>query len=222
MLDHQIAPPAPGRAANPVVVHFGPQNADMSIMDAPTALGYIFSVVTPDVAHPTWQNHYLPLLLLYARCTFLAFLPSEVGGMNIAGVPIMCSVMYATNAPLQVMYGSTWMNDASNAANQPLVAPRYALLDRWRLQDVLTTALPWIPHAGGAAAPAIPAYSPNYLNQLVDIFWRDLLGTGPMRRAALITVAAANAQAAGLTPGLQADINTNIPAPPQFPKPFPR
>ncbi|KAM0084889.1 hypothetical protein ACKRZS_002836 [Fusarium odoratissimum] len=94
-------PPPPmqgGQAvALPVMVPYG--NAQMGIVDGPTALGYMFSVVSPPAGlDPRWQNYFLPLTVLYSWAVYLAYInflgaPPTVLP-DIEAVPRMTCVMY--------------------------------------------------------------------------------------------------------------------------------
>ncbi|KAF5003955.1 hypothetical protein FDECE_9544 [Fusarium decemcellulare] len=97
-------PPPPlqgGQAvALPIMVPYGNGQGDqMGIVDGPSALGYMFSVVNPPQGViPTWQDYFLPLTVLYAWAVYLAYIqfrhaPSLVEP-NIEAVPRMSCVMY--------------------------------------------------------------------------------------------------------------------------------
>lgn len=82
----------------PVTVHFGLQRQPIELIDAAAALGYIFSIVS----HPhdaTWHSYWVPLLVLYSRCLYLAFVVKhENQEIAVSGVPIMANVMYLADA----------------------------------------------------------------------------------------------------------------------------
>ncbi|KAF9871808.1 proline dehydrogenase [Colletotrichum karsti] len=94
-------PPPPLQAgqavALPIMVPYG--NTQMGIVDGPTALGYIFSVVSPPAGlDQTWQEYFLPLTVLYSWAVYLAYIsflgaPSTVLP-DIEAVPRMTCVMY--------------------------------------------------------------------------------------------------------------------------------
>ncbi|TKW56003.1 hypothetical protein CTA1_11387 [Colletotrichum tanaceti] len=80
--------------AHPIMVPYG--NAQMGIVDGPTALGYIFSVVSPPAGpQPTWQDYFLPLAALYSWAVYLAYICSLGAQVpDIEAVPRMTCVTY--------------------------------------------------------------------------------------------------------------------------------
>lgn len=61
---------------------------------APAALGYIFSVAKPMLDSPTMQNYSLPLLAIYARTIYLAYIYLARGSSKTfnRNLPIMCCI----------------------------------------------------------------------------------------------------------------------------------
>jgi hypothetical protein len=147
----QPFPPSSERAAVPITVHFGSQNAAMDIIDASSALGYIFSVVTPSVPHPTWQTYFLPLLVIFSCCQYLAFIaPGPATGVlteDINNAPVMSCVMYVSGGdPLPLMYGCTYSaGTVAVGLAEALVNARKIMVDRWRRQQVRLSLPPLVP-----------------------------------------------------------------------------
>lgn len=107
----------------PIEIRIGPKNENLSITDGPTALKYIFSVAIPTQDVPTIENHYLPLLTIYARAIYLAYICSEASQPQIENVSIMCSVMYVVpkdNFPKQPQFflSSSWSGNYSVTENR--------------------------------------------------------------------------------------------------------
>ncbi|WYZ35445.1 hypothetical protein EsH8_X_000092 [Colletotrichum jinshuiense] len=118
-------PPPPSQGgqavALPIMVPYG--NAQMGIVDGPTALGYLFSVVKPPAGlAPTWQNYFLPLTVLYSWAVYLAYIsflnaPPTVLP-DIEAVPRMTCVMYLErqNLPPYFFLGQTKARAGRNTA----------------------------------------------------------------------------------------------------------
>ncbi|KAM0248966.1 hypothetical protein ACHAP5_003175 [Fusarium lateritium] len=120
-------PPPPLQAgqavARPIMVPYG--NAEMGIVDGPTALGYMFSVVDPPAGlDPTWQNYFLPLTGLYSWAVYLAYIGPPPGAQptvlpDIEAVPRMTCVMYLERKNLApyLFLGQTKARATRNAAD---------------------------------------------------------------------------------------------------------
>jgi len=163
------------------LVDFGthtPKN-QLRIVDAPTALGYIFSVAIPP-ANPTWLNYYLPLAALYCRCLYLAFIRDRVSDTDltiveaVADLPIMSCVMYnGPNQNIRYVYGSTPAKITGGIPSKLVERTNAAsMLDRFRRQNVLEPALL-------LANPnsRVPLYSPRRINDLATKLWSQLKDT---------------------------------------------
>lgn len=93
----QPDPLNPEIVPDPETVSYGASK--ISINDGPAALGYIFSIAASNAAFPrTYNNYAVPLLAIYSRCLYLAYVLCEGGLPNEKGVPFMASCMYATLA----------------------------------------------------------------------------------------------------------------------------
>jgi hypothetical protein len=153
----------------------------MQIVDGPAALGYIFSVATPPMVNPTWENYYLPLLVIYSKCLYLAYITLVPGAANarITDVPIMSCVMYIrpqTEPPHSFMFGSTWTSTDYDSDAAVLEMERRRMLDRWRRRELLEQALTHVPLQQGEAMPIVPPFDPEYWKELCWIFYRDFRG----------------------------------------------
>ncbi|KAK2601680.1 hypothetical protein QQS21_004755 [Conoideocrella luteorostrata] len=90
-------PGVPGQAViKPVMVPFAAADKEMGIADGASALGYLFSVVSPPAqVVPTWETYFFPLTVLYAWCVYLTYINYDpTGPLDIAAVPAMTCVMY--------------------------------------------------------------------------------------------------------------------------------
>lgn len=91
----QPDPLNPEIVSDPETVSYGASK--ISINDGPAALGYIFSIAASNAAFPrTYNNYAVPLLAIYSRCLYLAYVLCEGGLPNEKGVPFMASCMYTT------------------------------------------------------------------------------------------------------------------------------
>lgn len=69
LLDSNVVP-------SPETVTYGA--GQITINDGPSALGYIFSIAASNASSPrTYINYAVPLLAIYARCLFLAYVSAE-------------------------------------------------------------------------------------------------------------------------------------------------
>lgn len=78
----------------PIEILASPNGARLPIVDGPTALGYIFSIAIPTVEVPTIANYFLPLLTIYAKCMYLAYVCGESPEPQIHQVALTSCVMY--------------------------------------------------------------------------------------------------------------------------------
>lgn len=94
---NQPDPPNPAIDADPEIVTYG--NNDIRINDGPSALGYIFSIAASNAAFPRkYDNYAVPLLAMYARCLYLAYILGDAGLPNDEGVPYMGNCIYTVIA----------------------------------------------------------------------------------------------------------------------------
>jgi hypothetical protein len=78
------------------MVSFGPRSTQKQIVDGAAALGYLFSVLeVPVGVTPSWDTYWIPLLTLFSKCLYLAFIrPQSIGKPLVGGIPVMANVMY--------------------------------------------------------------------------------------------------------------------------------
>lgn len=141
-------PPSPRLEANSIQVPFG--NHEIRINDGPSALGYIFSVAqTPigDVVNRTYDGYALPLLAIYCRCLYLAYIFEAPGdppsNTQIGKVPYMSCAMYFTSGnDFNLLLGSTYMTGFdSDAALAVSANEKQRLMNAWRGEKILRPAL---------------------------------------------------------------------------------
>lgn len=107
--------PNSGIVPDPETVSYGASK--ISINDGPCALGYIFSIAASNAAFPrTYTNYAVPLLAIYARCLYLAYVLCEGGLPDEKGVPYMANCTYTTlagtNPAFNLLLGETfWSGD---------------------------------------------------------------------------------------------------------------
>jgi hypothetical protein len=178
-------------------VHFGTGDYEMQIMDASTALGYIFSVATPTTEKPTWKTYYLPLLVFFSRCLYLAFIAHniEVDPMitSVADVPRFACTMYVGDgaSPQRYFYSSTVSLRPSSLGNSQV--ERFAernMLDHWRRSEIMEASLSNVPVEAGERAPKIPSFCPLYARTLVDKLFIKLRQASEISKAVMAAWAA--------------------------------
>lgn len=150
---------------------------ELKILDAATALGYIFTVAKhPDNA--TWQNYYLPLNVLYCRFLYLAFVKGRKDDSTIvdtvSDVPQTSCVMYAgAGEPIRYFYGSTPARLYTPDPQQQAARDNsLQMLDTYRLENVLKTDL----RDATNDSKRISRYSPKAYDDLVVAVWTALTG----------------------------------------------
>lgn len=120
-------------------------------MDGASALGYLFSICrSPTARDLSWYSYWLPNLLLYSKCLYLAFLAVNTDKVDdkylLSGVPEMANIMYLPNGRdhLQsqpMMLGSTLPSVSSLYKNDTRVVEQTRLAYVWRRENVLESAL---------------------------------------------------------------------------------
>lgn len=110
----QPDPPNSGIVPNPETVSYGASK--ISINDGPSALGYIFSIAASNASLPrTYSSYAVPLLAIYSRCLYLAYILGEEGLPNEEGVPYMSNCMYTvlagTSSAFDLLLGKTLRSD---------------------------------------------------------------------------------------------------------------
>lgn len=161
----------------PIEILTRPNDARLPIVDGPTALGYIFSIAIPTVEVPTMGNYFLPLLKIYAKCIFLAYICGESPEPQIKQVPFMSCVMYiapeenVSERPVFFL-GSSWSVDKSPAEEKKRRA-----VDPWR-KEMLAVSLEQLAKDQGDLMKSLPVFEPSYLKQLCTLFWKNLNGKG--------------------------------------------
>lgn len=151
---------------DPVTIHFGfPQQA-LEVVDSAAALGYIFSIVKRP-SHANWYDYWLPLLVLYSKCLYLAFFFNHADeNTAITGIPIMASVVYLAHgadfpsSDRPAMFGAS-IPSAPLFGNQP--GDTIARARTWRRGKLL---LPALQRVAGTEAK-LPLAEPD-LRKLVD------------------------------------------------------
>lgn len=135
----QSGPPNSEIVPDPETVSYGASK--ISINDGPAALGYIFSIVASNADFPrTYNNYAVPLLAIYARCLYLAYVRGEGGLLDENCVPFMASCMYnttlaGTNPAFHLLLGETlWLGDMGMEQHESLTTIRRQYIqDHWRL-----------------------------------------------------------------------------------------
>ena len=85
---------------DPVVITFGPNSTSIEIVDGTAALSYLFSILKPPDKEANWKTYWTPLLVLFSKFLYLAFIDDDIGNnnednkMKMTEVPIMANVMY--------------------------------------------------------------------------------------------------------------------------------
>lgn len=133
----------------PIVVHYGPDRARLLIADGASALGYLFSICKLPVAKSlSWYAYWLPSLLLYSRCLYLAFVAADEGNLGkyyfFSGVPVMANVMYlpiGLDQSHSLMFGSTLPSVSLSSKEDTLVVEQTRLAYVWRRKNILESAL---------------------------------------------------------------------------------
>lgn len=132
--------------AKPIIVSF--QNHSIEITDGPTALGYIFSVARiPSRVRPgklSWSNYVVPLLAIYSRCLYLAYIFNADWQPRVLNVPWMTCAMYFNDDEdrLAVLLGSTYVSfsvDSNRLA--ALNATKRSVMTLWRASHALAPGL---------------------------------------------------------------------------------
>ncbi|KAK4124718.1 hypothetical protein N657DRAFT_679553 [Parathielavia appendiculata] len=115
----QPSPSTPVCVAKPITVSFN--NHLIEIADGPTALGYIFSIARmPSQVRPAqliWSNYVVPLLAIYSRCLYLAYIASQDWKPRLLNVPWMACAMYFNDAQgrLAMLLGSTYAPSSADS-----------------------------------------------------------------------------------------------------------
>lgn len=162
----------------PIEILAGHNGARLPIVDGPTALGYIFGIAIPTVEVPTMANYLLPLLTIYTKCIYLAYIWSESPEPQIGQVSIMSCVIYVApedNAPERPVFfflGSSW-----SVASCPAEEKRRRAVDPWR-KGVLAASMEQLAEDEGDLVKSLPAFEPSYPKELCTIFWKNLRGKG--------------------------------------------
>ncbi|XP_014556029.1 hypothetical protein COCVIDRAFT_27107 [Bipolaris victoriae FI3] len=163
--------PGPVGTLNPIKVPIGqPGHFDyLQITDGATALAYVFSIVKPTVAKPTWTTYYGPLLIIFARCIHLAFvIPfpfaatiADQGGVLPSDIPMMAGIMYLiSDNPVFMLSASMMYETASTGAVQVERQRRAALQDQWRFETLLGQSLDLVPWERGEPIVNLPKFPP--------------------------------------------------------------
>lgn len=176
VLDEEYPMNSGERRALPIHVSWGAQDhvqdAVLPITDVATAIGYIFSVAELP-AGASWKNYLLPLLFVYSRCLFRAFLQLvslDNGGSQwkYGGSPVMTCLMYGSDLPTKPDFvGSTpGRLLTSSAANQGADNAMLKMLDGFRrqyLDDQLRNF-----RGQETPLPLISQFAPRFWNLLAD------------------------------------------------------
>ena len=183
--------------ADPLLVQFGASDPleTLELVDGPSALAYLFSIATP-VAQPTWQNYYLPMLVLLSKCLYLAFIGNEGDETTrITGVPFMSCVTFVETENRKYnryIFGSTFaVGPGSDAAASVMQMKHQILMDNWRrelmnriLHKETSIVFPTFPRF-----PFTPL-SPKYHRQLCSDLFVRLVNTGNIAKAAIAAFSA--------------------------------
>jgi len=119
---------------DPIMVRFDTRATPVAIADAPNALGYIFTVATPPMDLPTFENYYLPLAVCYSWTLYVLFLWPTLGEeTSLGNVPADVCLMYRAGDKPKFCLGSTWSgaNPADAVASGATEAAE-SELERWR------------------------------------------------------------------------------------------
>lgn len=135
----------------PVTVTFGTKPDLVQIIDAATALGYLFSIVKPPKGiDVNWKQYWLPLLALFSRCLYLAFVdlrPDLDMDLAISFVPTMACVMYASqefgtnDLEKPLMFGASTPYAAFKDFEDQDLESRKERARTWRRTNVLVADL---------------------------------------------------------------------------------
>ncbi|KAK9418685.1 hypothetical protein SUNI508_07942 [Seiridium unicorne] len=142
--DDQASPWNPVRVARPITVAFH-NGISIEVTDGPTALGYIFSVARmPAQVQPTemtWSDHVVPLLAIYTRCIYLAYIFNQETPNGTAWQPRPLNVPFTTCAMsftdsqnrLAVFLGSSYAPcSVDSSPLTTLCSARRILMGLWR------------------------------------------------------------------------------------------
>ncbi len=164
--------------AQPITVSFN--NHPIEIADGPTALGYIFSVARmPSQIRPaqlTWSNYAVPLLAIYSRCLYLAFIMNQDWQPRLLNVPWMACAMYFNDAGgrLSLILGSTYAPFSADsgqvaAANET----KRSAMALWRGDHALAPGLSFYMPARTLKPPQYP---PVMVDSIIDGLFALLRG----------------------------------------------
>jgi hypothetical protein len=112
-------------------------------------LGYIFSVANTTANPRTFDNYAVPLLAIYSRCLYLAYIGRYQDRTNIVDVPYMSSCIYAeipaVDGPagpqpreFHLLLGSTY---TTGIRQQALSEQRAKMMNLWRRVGVIDPGL---------------------------------------------------------------------------------
>ncbi|KAJ5970782.1 uncharacterized protein N7479_000700 [Penicillium vulpinum] len=196
------------RDADPLNVKFGASSPvqELELVDAPSALAYLFSVAIPP-PNPTWNDYYLPMLILLSKCLYLGFIDSsEDAGSKplkykerLTGVPMMACIMYTERGDRdynRYMFGSTFAVRAKSVGpGRSLTDKQQVLLDSWRrrlMNRTLKSPDPFSPFT---------RLAPLFLNQLCGDLYIRLVGNKTFNQSATIAFETIKVLQMALTPG---------------------
>ena len=135
------------RCLQPVAVRLGPQATEILITDAASGIGYLFSIVNPPTGITiTWSGYFMPMLVLFSRCLYLAFVAND-GQHALSGVPIMANVMYLADhvphgkLPRPFIFGATISAAPQSAARDKVFQNHRGLTTTWRRDELLLPTL---------------------------------------------------------------------------------
>ncbi|KAF1840929.1 uncharacterized protein K460DRAFT_359472 [Cucurbitaria berberidis CBS 394.84] len=137
------------RNLKPLVVSFGSQDAQLLITDGASALGYLFSITSPPPhISVLWSEYLMPLLTLFSKCLFLAFVIDHTDkAYALSGVPVMANVMYLSNevalenSSRPFFFGATISSAPYHKPTEVQFKHGRGLVTTWRRDHLLLPAL---------------------------------------------------------------------------------
>ncbi|KAG5932726.1 hypothetical protein E4U53_001210, partial [Claviceps sorghi] len=160
-ISSRVGHPASLRVMRPVEVQPNPSKDPLLVADAPSALGYIFSV---QGAAAGFDEYMLPLAVCYAWALHLAFLrpcSAPAATATLTNVPAEASLVYCASHPdgassssaaPAFCLGATWSGaDPADARGAAVQSDDEAEMDRWRRKNMVD------PLFAGHANPAAPS-----------------------------------------------------------------
>lgn len=156
------------RTVAPDTIRWGSLGGPLGIADGPSALAYIFSVVTPTTQRPCLNNYYLPLLAYFSKCLYLAFIGQGAGETTplLSSVPMMSCIMYMDGIDQPYMLGGTYALSGNSGQNAVASREEQRVLDIYRKNTILTGGLAHI----SKSPSKLPRFDPRTLRQYAETF----------------------------------------------------